>query len=186
MCSGWNPKNPNFGGVNRRFQAKRAKYWKFHVIETTASILTKFGTTTETTKWSSTVVPVGAQQIQMADGCHFEKNRYITISLRLFDRFWWNLAWWRILAPYIEMTVKISNFWKSKMAAAAILKITKIVISPQRFDRSLRNLVCWCKMGLLTSPTVNKLNFKNPRWQTAAILKTVKSPYLCNLLTDFN
>jgi len=38
------PQNPNFGGVNRRFQAKRAKYCKFHIIETTASTLTKFGT----------------------------------------------------------------------------------------------------------------------------------------------
>jgi len=55
---------PQFWGVNRRFQAKRAKYWKFHAIETTASILTKFGTTIDTTKWSSWVVPVGAKQIQ--------------------------------------------------------------------------------------------------------------------------
>ena len=55
--------------------------------------------------------------------------------------------------------VKISNFWKSKMAAAAILKITKIAISPQRFDRSLRNLVRWCKMGLLTVSTVKNFEF---------------------------
>ena len=53
-----------FWDVNRRFQAKRAKYWKFHVVETTASILTKFGKTIETTMWSSWVVPIGAQQIQ--------------------------------------------------------------------------------------------------------------------------
>ena len=26
----------------------------------------------------------------------------------------------------------------------------------------------------------------NPRWRTAAILKTVKSPYVCNRLTDFD
>ena len=58
------PQNPNFGGVNRRFQAKRAKCWKFHVIETTLSILTKSSVTIETTKWSSRLVPVGAQQIQ--------------------------------------------------------------------------------------------------------------------------
>jgi len=75
-------------------------------------------------------------------------------SLQPFDRFWWNLARWRILSPYNETTVKISNFRKSKMALAAILKITKIAISPQRFDRSLRNFVCWCKMGLLTAPTI--------------------------------
>jgi len=48
-----------FGGMNRRFQAKRAKYCKFHVIETIAWILTKFGTTIETIKWSSWVVPIG-------------------------------------------------------------------------------------------------------------------------------
>ena len=42
-------------------------------------------------------------------------------------------------------------------------------------------------MGLLTTPIVKKIrNFTNPRWQTAAVLKTVKSPYLCNRLTDFD
>jgi len=41
-------------------------------------------------------------------------------------------------------------------------------------------------MALATAPTVKKLNFKNPRWRTAAILKTVKPPYLCNRLTDFD
>jgi len=45
------------------------------------------------------------------------------------------------------------------MAAAAMLKITKIAIYPQLFDRSLRNLVRWCKMGLLTTPTVKKFEF---------------------------
>ena len=45
------------------------------------------------------------------------------------------------------------------MAAAAMLKITKIAIYPQRFDRSLRNVVRWCKMGLLTAPTVKKFQF---------------------------
>jgi len=73
------------------------------------------------------------------------------------------------------------------MAAAAILKITKIAISPQLFDRSLRNLVPYGGAKLVsTSQTVKTLNFKNPRWRTAAILKNVKSPYLCNLLTDFD
>ena len=45
------------------------------------------------------------------------------------------------------------------MAAAAMLKITKIAIYPQRFDRSLRNLVRWCKMCLLTAPTVKNFEF---------------------------
>ena len=67
--------NPNFWGVNRCFQAKRAKYWKFHVIETTASISTKFCTTIETIKWSSWAVPIGAQEIQDGGRPLFWKNR---------------------------------------------------------------------------------------------------------------
>jgi len=67
-------KNSNFGGVNRRFQAKRPKYWKFHVIETTASISTKFCTTIKTIKTSSWVVPIGAQQIQDGRRPPFWKN----------------------------------------------------------------------------------------------------------------
>jgi len=30
------------------------------------------------------------------------------------------------------------------------------------------------------------LNFQNPRWRTAANIKTVKSPNICNRLTDFD
>jgi len=41
-------------------------------------------------------------------------------------------------------------------------------------------------MGLLTARPFKNLHFKNPRWRTAAILKTVKSPYLCNRLADFD
>jgi len=41
------------------------------------------------------------------------------------------------------------------MAAAAILKITKIAISLQQFDRSLRNLARLCKIVL----TVTKFEF---------------------------
>jgi len=69
------PENPNFWGLNRRFQAKRAKYWKFHVIETAASISTKFCTTIETIKKSSWVVPIGAQQIQDGGRPPFWKKR---------------------------------------------------------------------------------------------------------------
>ena len=90
------------------------------------------------------------------------------------------------IGPYRGCTVKFLNFWKFKMAAAAILKITKIAISPQRFDRSLRNLVRWCIMGLLTALTVKNFKFHKSKRRTAAILKTVKSPYLCNRLTDFD
>ena len=72
---------PHFGGEIHqkpqfwRLQAKRAKYWKFHVIKTTASISTKFCTTIETIRWSSWVVTIGAQQIQDGGRPPFWKNR---------------------------------------------------------------------------------------------------------------
>ena len=84
-------------------------------------------------------------------------------------------------------SVKILNFWKSKMAAAAILKITKIAISPQRFDRSLWNLVRWCKMGLKTSLTFKKFeSHKSKMADGLHFAKTVKVSYLCNHFTDFD
>ena len=100
-----------------------------------------------------------------------------------FDRFWWNLARWRILVPYSGSTVKILNFWKFKMAAAAILKITKIAISPQRFDRSLRNLVRWCKMGLLTALTVKNFEFLKSKM---AYSRHYKNRRIAISLTDFD
>jgi len=48
------------------------------------------------------------------------------------------------------------EFFKTKMAAAAILKITEIAISPQRFDRSSPNLAKLCTM---TAQTVKKFEF---------------------------
>jgi len=48
------------------------------------------------------------------------------------------------------------------------------------------NLARLCKISLLSVQTVKKFNFQNPRCRTAAILKTVKQPYLCNSLTDFD
>jgi len=45
------------------------------------------------------------------------------------------------------------------MAAAAILKITKIAISPQKLERSLRNLAILYKISLLTVLTVKKFEF---------------------------
>jgi len=45
------------------------------------------------------------------------------------------------------------------MAAAAILKISKIVISHQQFNRYLRNLARLCKITLLTVLAVEKFEF---------------------------
>ena len=76
-------KKNNFGGVNRRFQAKLAKYWKFHIIESTASISTRFCTTIETTECWSRVVPICAQQIQDGGRPPFWKplNCYISATV---------------------------------------------------------------------------------------------------------
>ena len=41
--------NPNLGGMNRHFPAIRAKYWSFHIFETTTLIVTKF--CLRTTRW---------------------------------------------------------------------------------------------------------------------------------------
>ena len=110
------PEYPNFWGVNMRFQAKQAKYWKFHVIETTASISTTFGTTIETIKKSPWVLPIGPNKSKMADGRHFEKKTvkslYLCNCLTDFDKIWYSDAYWPLTA----------NFWKCKMAAAANLK----------------------------------------------------------------
>ena len=72
------------------------------------------------------------------------------------------------------------------MAAAAILKISKIAISPQQFDRSLRSLARLCKIGLLTVLAVKKFEFPKSNMAELAILKTVKSTYLRSRLTDFD
>ena len=49
------------------------------------------------------------------------------------------------------------------MAAAAIMKISKIVIYHQQFDRSLRNLERLCKIGLLTILAVKKFKFQKSK-----------------------
>ena len=135
------PPNPQFRGVNRRFQAKRANYWKFYVIETTALILTKFATTIDTTKWSSWVVPVGAQQIP----------RWRTAAILKKS----------VKSPYLcDRSIDFDEIWHDDACPRPpSWKITKIAIFPQRFDRSLRNLVRWCKVCLLTSPTGKKFEF---------------------------
>ena len=58
------PQNRNFGGVNKHFQAKHAKYSNCHIIKTTIWIPTKFCTSVKTTKYASWVVQKRGKQIQ--------------------------------------------------------------------------------------------------------------------------
>ena len=152
------PKTPILGAWIGVFEAKRAKYCKFQVIETPASISTTFCTTMEIIKWSSRVVPIGAQQIQDGGRPPFWKkplNRHISATVwPILMRFGT-----MILYPYSVSTVKISNSWKSKMAAAAILKNHKnrdISATVWPIFTKFRTLM---KIGPLTAPTVKKFEF---------------------------
>ena len=86
------PKNPQFWGVNRRFQAKLAKSKNVHIFKTTASIPTKFCAVIKTTKCPSWVVPTHALQIQ--DGGRppswkkIEKLLYLSHALSDFNEIW--------------------------------------------------------------------------------------------------
>ena len=125
------PKTPNFGGVNRRFQTKRAKDWKFHVIETNASISTKFCTTIETNKNSSQVVPIRAQQIQDGGRPPFWKKNvkwlYLCNRLTDFDKIWYSDAYWPLT---VDLSLKFRIFENPKWRRPPSWKITKIAISP--------------------------------------------------------
>ena len=93
------------------------------------------------------------------------KNRKITIFRPRFNRFSRNLACWCSSTPLTAPTIKNLKFQKSKMAAAVILKRTKIEISRQRStDRyeilhgdAIRHL--WCV------PQLELCNLKNPTWR---------------------
>ena len=104
MC----PQNCPKRSMNRRFQVKVTKYWNLHIIETTASIPTKFCTVIKTTKCPSWVVQTPTQQIQ--DGGRppswKNKNRHISDVVRPFRQI---LAWRRSLAILSTPTVKISK-----------------------------------------------------------------------------
>ena len=74
----------------------------------------------------------------------------------------------------IVLTVKNLKFYKSKMAAAAILKNRKIAISRPWFNRFWRNFARWSISDLLTVPTVKNLKFQKSKMAVAAILKNIK------------
>ena len=59
-----------------------------------------------------TVKKLEFHKSKMADSCHSE-NRKIAIFLQSYDRFWWKLAQWHILAPYRGSFVKITHFFEN-------------------------------------------------------------------------
>ena len=72
------------------------------------------------------------------------KNWKFPISQQEIGRSWWNSAGLRRFGLPNVPTVKNWNFWKYKMAAAAILETRKITISPQP-----RHLTWWRALVLL-------------------------------------
>ena len=115
------PQNPIFGAWIGVFRAKRAKYWKFHFIETNASISTRFCTTIETIKWSSLVGPIKAQRIQDGGSRHFENYKNCDVSATV----------WPIFTRFGTLihggspnrsTFKNLNFTNRRWRTAAILK----------------------------------------------------------------
>ena len=100
------PKNLNFWAVNRRFQAKRAKY-------------------------SSRVVPIGAQQIQDGGRPPFwkktVKSLYLCNRLTDCDKIWYSDAYWPLTA---DIPLKYRIFENPKWRRPPSWKITKIAISP--------------------------------------------------------
>jgi len=58
----------NLGGMNRHFQAKRAKYSNVHIIETTEWIPTKFCILVKTSKYALCVFEKRENKSKMADG----------------------------------------------------------------------------------------------------------------------
>jgi len=87
------PKNSNFEGVNRRFQAKLVKSKNMHIIKTTSSIPTKFCTAIKTNSalrgWSEhTTNPRAAAAIlknrkkspYLGDGCSYIALKFGTLT----------------------------------------------------------------------------------------------------------
>ena len=172
---GQKPPNPQFLGVNRRFEAKLAKSKNVHIIKTTTSIPTKFCTVIKTTKclrgWSSHM----HYKSKMADGRHLgkiEKSLYLSRGLTDFDEIWHTDG---VRPSWPFRPLKISKFQKLRMAAAAILKNPKSrYLDNCLTDRhkiwhgdEIRQLRC--------VPPLAIYNFKNPTWQRPPFWKIVIS-----------
>ena len=105
-----------------------------HIVKTTALIPTKFCTTIETTKYSSWLVQIRARQIQDGGRPPFWK----TVKSRYLHTIW-------------PILTKFYAYWKSNMAAAAILDHfdQNCCISPMA-QPVFTKFGIWCRMGPLS------------------------------------
>jgi len=95
LCGSWwgvKSKNSNSGRLNKTFSSLSREIVNLHIIESTASIPTKFCMLIKTTKCPSWVVRTHASQIQ--DGGRLLSWKYLKIAIyrQRLDRFWPNLA----------------------------------------------------------------------------------------------
>ena len=125
------PQTSIFWGMNRRFEAKWAKFQKFHIIETTASISTKFCTMIETT-----VVIVGSPNTHPTNRrwrmAAILKKTLNALYLQPFD---FDEIWHATHIGPLQRNERYNfEFLKIQDGGGAILKITKIATSPQWFD----------------------------------------------------
>ena len=104
------------------------KIQKHHISATVWAIWTKFGMGTHTD-------PVNPVDCWNFDFLKIQDGGWPpAISQQPFDWSPWNLAPWRRFTLLTLLIVKNLKFWKSKLAAAAILKNWKIATSQQPFD----------------------------------------------------
>ena len=75
-------------------------------------------------------------------------NQKMAISPECFDWFSVKFGTMTQIGPKNQTGVKISNFYKSKMADSRHTEKSKIAISPKRFDRLVWNLARWRILGL--------------------------------------
>ena len=111
------------------------------------------------------------------------------ISSNISAMKWWlwrNLAQLCVWAHLTPSANKISQIWKSKMAAVAILKNSKILISSQPIDRFDKIWHADVSRPCGSLQPIKFRGFKNSRWRRRPSWKFKKLQYLRNETTDFN
>ena len=123
------PKNPNFWGVNRRFQAKRANYWKFHrnyCIDFN-EILQNDRDHQELDVGGPNRRPTYPRCLTAAILKKTITSLYLCNCLTDFDKIWYSDAYWPLTA---NLSLKFRIFENPKWRRPPSCKITKIAISP--------------------------------------------------------
>jgi len=170
------PQNPHFWGVNMCFIARdkilKVAYYQNYCIDSNQILHVDIPSSSHL-RWPNK---------SKAAILKIVKSPYLCNRLTNLEEIWHDGACWPHTADWLLKCPVL----KIQAGGSPVLKITKVVISQQRFDISSRISVWWSKMVSWLLWPLKNFNFKIPRRWTAAILKTIKSPYLGNLLADFD